>query len=127
MKNFVPWVRPKASQHWDLEEEEKEEEEMIGLLDCYVARKSKRQESFEREPDADPDQAERAIQPATDGGSETQGNVIPESPETESSDRPALANVAMIELREAPLSPTAIQVVYPPDQAAGPLAWAKNT
>ena len=100
---------------------------MTSLLDCYVAKKRKRQESSEREPDVVPDQAERASQPATDGGSDTQGNVILGSPETGSSDRPASENVVVIESREAPLSPTAIQVVHPPEQAARPSARAKNT
>ena len=50
MKDFVPWVHLESSQPMDLEEEE-EEEEMTGLLDCYVARKRKRHESSEREPD----------------------------------------------------------------------------
>ena len=127
MKIFVPWVRPEASQHRDLEEEEKEEEEMTGLLYRYVSKKQKRQESFKREPDAIPDQAEKASQPATEGGSETQAIVIPGSLETGSSDRLTPKNVAVIESREASLSPTAIQVVHPPEQAAGPSTGAKNT
>ena len=65
MKNFIPWVLLESSRPAYLEEE-KEEEEMIGLLDRYVARKWKRQESSEREPD----QAEGSNRPTTDGGSQ---------------------------------------------------------
>ena len=65
MKDFVPWVHPKSSRPSDLEEGE-EEEEMIGLLDRYAAKKRKRQESSERGPD----QAEGSSQPSMDGDSE---------------------------------------------------------
>ena len=50
VKDYVPWVCPESSRPADLEEEE-EEEEMTWLLDCYAARKRKRQESAERELD----------------------------------------------------------------------------
>ena len=50
VKDFVPWVHLESSWPSDLEEGE-EEEEMTGLLDLYAARKWKRQESSEREPD----------------------------------------------------------------------------
>ena len=56
--------------------EEEEEEEMTGLLDRYAARKRKRQDSAEREPD----QAEGSNRPTTKGGSEMQAIVIPDSP-----------------------------------------------
>ena len=49
VKDFIPWVCLESSRPADLEEEE--EEEMTGLLDCYAARKRKRQESYERELD----------------------------------------------------------------------------
>ena len=65
MKDFVPWVHPESSWPSDLEEGE-EEEEMIGLLDRYAARKRKRQESSERGLD----QAEGSSQLAMDGDSE---------------------------------------------------------
>ena len=64
MKDFIPWVLLESSWPIDLEEEE-EKEELIGLLDRYAARKRKRQESFEREPD----QAEGLNRATTDGGS----------------------------------------------------------
>ena len=50
MKDFVPWVPLESCRPSDLEEGE-EEEEMIGLLDSYAARKRKQQESSERGPD----------------------------------------------------------------------------
>ena len=65
MKDFVPWVCPEPSRPSDLEEEE-EEEEMTRLLDCYVARKRKWQESAERKAD----QAEGSNRPTADGGLE---------------------------------------------------------
>ena len=40
MRDFIPWVRPESSQPPDLKGEE--EEEMMGLLDRYAARKQKR-------------------------------------------------------------------------------------
>ena len=52
--------------------EGEEEEEMTGLLDRYVSRKRKREESSEREPD----QAEGSNRPTTDGDSEMQTIVI---------------------------------------------------
>ena len=75
MKDFVPWVHPESSRPSDLEEEE-DEEEMTGLLDRYAARKRKRQEGFEREPD----QAEGSNRHITDGESEMQAIVILGSP-----------------------------------------------
>ena len=65
MKDFIPWVHPKSSRPTVLEEE-KEEEEMTGILDRYAARKQKKQKSAEREAD----QAEGSNWPTTDGGSE---------------------------------------------------------
>ena len=50
MKDFFPWVRLESSRPSNLKEGE-EEEEMTGLLDNYAARKRKRYESSEREPD----------------------------------------------------------------------------
>ena len=55
---------------------------MTGLLDYYVAKKRKRQESAEREAA----QAEGSNRTTTDGGSEVQGIVILGSPEMGSSD-----------------------------------------
>ena len=51
VKYFIPWVRPESSRLAVLEEEEEKEEEMIGLLDRYTARKRKRKESTEKEAD----------------------------------------------------------------------------
>ena len=65
VKDFIPCVLLESSRPADLEEEE-EEQEMIGLLDRYAARKWKRQESSEREPD----QAKGSNRPTTDGGSQ---------------------------------------------------------
>ena len=112
VKYFVPWVRPESSWPSDLEEEE-EEEEMVGLLDCYVARKQKRQESSEREPD----QIEGLNQSTTYGDSEMQAIVIPSSPEMGSSDQPGPEDVALGEPREVTPIPPALQVIHPPDRA----------
>ena len=98
MKDFIPWVRPESNRPADLEEEE-EEEEMIGLLDRYAARKRKRYESSEREPD----RAKRSNRPITNGGSEMQVIVIPGSLKIGLSDQPDPDDVASGELREVTL------------------------
>ena len=72
----APQVRPESSRPPDLEEEE-EEKEMTRLHDRYAARKRKRHEGFEREPD----QAEGSNRHITDGDSKMQAIVIPGSPE----------------------------------------------
>ena len=95
MKDFVPWVRLEPSRPFDLEEEEKKEE-MTRLLDRYVARKRKRQESAEREAD----QAEGSNRLTMDGGLEMQAIIIPGSLEMGSSDQPGLEGVALGEPRE---------------------------
>ena len=120
MKDFVPWVRPESSRPADLEEEE-EEEEMIGLLNLYVARKRKRQESSEREPD----QAEGLNRPTTDGGSEMQAILIPGSLEMGSSDQPGPEDVALGEPGEVTPIPPALQVIHPPDWAESQLDMPK--
>ena len=85
MRDFIPWVRPESNQPPDSEEEE--EGEMTGLLDCYAAKKRKRQEDVAREADVAPDQAAGSSQPATGGSSEEQAIIISGSPETGSNDR----------------------------------------
>ena len=112
MKDFIPWVRPESSLPIVLEEEE-EEEEMTGLLDRYVARKRKRQESVEREAD----QTEGSNRPSTDGGSKMQAIIISGSPEMGSSDQSGPDGVALGELREVTPIPLALQVIHPPDRA----------
>ena len=103
IKDFVPWVRPESSWPSDLEEGE-EEEEMTWLLDRYAARKRKRQESSEREPD----QAERSNWLTKDGDSETQAIVIPGSPEMGSSNQSSPEDVALGEPREVTPIPPAL-------------------
>ena len=112
VKDFVPSVRLESSRPSDLEEGE-EEEEIIGLLDCYAAGKRNKQESYERELD----QAEGSNQPTTDGDSEMQAIVIPGSPKMGSSDQPGPKDVALREPREVTLIPPAPQFIHPPDQA----------
>ena len=82
MEDFIPWVCPEPSRPYALEEE-KEEEEMTGLLDRYAARKRKRQEDAKREAN----RAERSNQLPTDGGLEMQEIVIPSSLEMGSNDQ----------------------------------------
>ena len=112
MKGFIPWVRPESSWPANLEEEE-EKEEMTRLLDRYAARKRKRQESYDREPD----QVEGSNRPITDGSSEMQAIVIPGSLETGLSDQLDSKDVASRELREVTPIPPALQVIHPPDRA----------
>ena len=85
---------------------------MTGLLDRYVARKRKQQESSERGLD----QAEGSSRPAMDGDSEMQTIVIPGSLEMGSSDRPNPENVALGEPREATPIPPTPKVIYSPDR-----------
>ena len=85
---------------------------MTGLLDRYAARKRKRQESYEREPN----QAEGSNRPTIDGDSEMQAIVIPGSPEMGSSDQPGLEDVALGEPREVTPIPPALSVIHPPDR-----------
>ena len=80
MRDFIPWVRPESSQPLDLKEEK--EEEMIGLLDRYAARKQKRQEDVAQEADAAPDQATGSSRTAAGGSSEERVIIISGSPET---------------------------------------------
>ena len=95
VKDFVPWVRPESSWPSDLEEGE-EEEDMIGLLDRYAAKKRKREESSERKPN----QAEGSNQSTTDGDSEMQAIAILGSPKMGSSNQLGLEDVALGEPRE---------------------------
>ena len=67
VEDFIPWVSPEPSRPSALEEEE----EMMGLLDRYAARKRKRQEDAEREAVL----AEGSDRLPTDGGSEMQAIV----------------------------------------------------
>ena len=52
VRDFIPWVRLESSQ--PLYSEEEEEEEMTRSLDCYAARKRKRQEDAARGADVAP-------------------------------------------------------------------------
>ena len=62
-EDFVPWVPADTKGPQDLEER------MTGLLDCYAARKRKRQVISNSE--SDPAQATGSSLPAVEGGSET--------------------------------------------------------
>ena len=48
VEDFIPWVHPELNRP-SISKEEKEEEEMTGLVDRYTARKRKRQEDAEKE------------------------------------------------------------------------------
>ena len=65
MEDFIPWVHSEPIRP-SLSEEEEEEEEMTGLLDCYAARKRKRQEEAKQEVE----RAEGSVRPPMDGGLE---------------------------------------------------------
>ena len=85
VRDFIPWVRPESSQPLDLKEEE--EEEIMGLLDRYAARKRKRQEDVAREADATPDQVAGSSWPIAGGSSKERAIIILGSPEMGSNDR----------------------------------------
>ena len=112
-EDFVPWVSGEPKDFQDLEEEEREER-MTGLLDCYAARKRKRQLSSSSE--LDPAQAAGSNLPAAEGGSEMQAIIIPGSPEPGATDQTEPAGVARTELKEANPVPSALQVIHPSDE-----------
>ena len=64
-------------------------------------------------------------QPCSDGGSEVQTIVISGSLEMGLNDQPTLGNVTLAESRESSPVLAAIQVVHPPEQAAGQSDKAK--
>ena len=111
VRDFIPWVRPESNQPLDSEEEE--EEEMTRLLDCYAAKKRKRQEDVAREADVAPDQAPGSSRPATGGSSEEQAIIISGSPETGSNDRLDIGDDILGEV--APTLPV-LQTIPPPVQ-----------
>ena len=65
-EDFVPWVPADTEGPKDLEEEEREER-MTGLLDCYAARKRRRQVISSYESDTAPVQTTGPSLPAVDG------------------------------------------------------------
>ena len=81
---------------------------MTGLLYRYVARKRKRQLSFESESDIAPAQTAEPSQPAAKGGSEVQAIIIPGSPESGPTDQTKPTGVARIELKEVDPIPSAL-------------------
>ena len=117
-EDFVPWVSAEHEDFQDLEEEEREER-MTGLLDCYAARKRKRQVSSSSESDIALAQITGPSQPTAEGGSEMQAIVIPGSPEPGPTNQTVLAGVARIESKEADPVPSALQVIPPSNQDKG--------
>ena len=113
VKDFIPWVCPKPSWPFALEEEEEEEEEeMKGLLDRYATRKRKRQEDAEREADW----VEGSSRLPTDVGLEMQEIVIRSFSEMGSSDQLGPEDVALEETRVDTPIPPALQVIHPLDR-----------
>ena len=84
-ENFILWVPDDTDGPQDLEEEERMER-MTGLLDCYAARKRKRQVSSSGESDAvpvqsvEPSQLTADDQPAADGSSGDRAITICDAP-----------------------------------------------
>ena len=113
VEDFIPWVPPISSHPLDWEEEE-EKDEMSDLVHNFAARKRKRDVSFKWVADAIPEvvggegldvQAIVAI-------------VILGSPDMGLNDQSALENATLVESREASPTPTAIQLIHPPEQAS---------
>ena len=104
-------------------EEEEREERITGLLDRYSARKRKRQLSSSSE--SNPAQTAGPSQPAAEGGSEMQAIVIPGSPEPEPTYQMEPAGVARIELKEADLVSSSLQVIPHSDWDEGQLSRSK--
>ena len=72
---------------------------MTGLLNRYVARKRKRQLSFDSESDIAPAQAAGPSHLVAEGGSEVQAIIIPGSHKSGAKDQTEPAGVARIESR----------------------------
>ena len=100
----------------DLEEEEREER-MTGLLDCYAARKRKRQVISSGESDTAPVQttipSQSVVdgQPAADGSSGDQAIIIPCSPELGPRGGTEPSGVSRSELNGDDPAPSALQVI----------------
>ena len=99
----------------------------MGLLDCYAARKRKRQQSSDSESDIAPTQATGPSQPVSEGGSEVQAIIIPGSPESGPAYEMESAGVAQIESMDADLVPSALQVIPPSDLDEGQPSRSKFT
>ena len=112
-EDFVPWVSGEPEDFQDLEEEERKEM-MTGLLGRYAAHKRKRQLSSSSE--SDPTQAAGSNLSGAEGGSDMQAIVIPSSPEPGATNQTEPTGVAQIELKEADLVPSALQVIHPSDE-----------
>ena len=125
-ENFIPWVPPisRRSPNW---EEEEKEDEMSGLIHNFAAYKRKRDDSLEQETDAVPEMAEGSGERCPGRGSKVQAIIISGSSEMGLNDQPTLGNVTLVESREASPVPATIQVVHPPEQAAGQSDRAKYT
>ena len=87
---------------------------MTGPLDCYDARKRKRQVSSSSE--SDPTQAAGSSQPAAEGGSKILAIVIPGSPEPEATDQTEPTGMARTESKKAEPVLSALQVINPFDE-----------
>ena len=111
-EDFIPWVSADHEDFQDLEEEEREER-MTGLLDCYAARKRKRQLSSSSESDIAPAQTAGPSQPVAEEGSEMQAIVIHGSSESRPTNQTEPVGVARIESKEADPVPSALQVIPP--------------
>ena len=92
---------------------------MTRLLDCYAARKRKRQLSSGSESNIAPARAAGPSQPTAEGGSDMQAIIIHGSPESGPTDQTKQAGVALTESKEADPVPSAFQVIPPSDQAEG--------
>ena len=104
-ENFIPWVPDDTDGPQDLEEDEWMER-TAGLLDCYSARKRKRQVSSSGESDAAPDQPVEPSQPAISDRPNIDGSLgdrvitIPDSLELEPTFRPELDRAGRLDLNE---------------------------
>ena len=92
---------------------------MSDLIHNFAARKRKRDASFEQAADAIPEVARGSGQPRSDEGSEVQAIVISGLPEMGLNYQPTPKNVALAKSKEASPASATIQVVHPPEQAAG--------
>ena len=85
---------------------------MSNKVHNIAARKQKHDASFKQLADAIPEVAEGEV-------SDVQAIVIIGPPEMDLNDQLASENATLVELGEASHTPTAIQVIHPPEQASG--------
>ena len=131
-EDFMPLVPAESEEPQDLEEEERREK-MTGLLDCYAARKRKRQVVSSSESDPAPVHSVGSSlsatngQPVTHGCSGDQAIIIPCSPELKPAGGAEPDGADQSESNEGDPAPLALQVIPPLDRGDEHPSKSKHT